>query len=98
MRNSVGILESAIPSETVQHQCQALIPFHIARSFEVFIEDCANNIALRWNKTRRSDFIRELATDQPIIIGEIDIDLDKQRRASGCRCTCECRCRTWREG
>lgn len=63
MRNAIGILKPAVACETVQHQCKTLIAFHIAGSFEVFVEDCANNIALRWDKTRRSDFIREFAAD-----------------------------------
>ena len=45
MRNTVRILQLVVARKAIQHQCKALISFHIARSFKVFIENRTNDIA-----------------------------------------------------
>jgi hypothetical protein len=77
MCDSIGILQPGIAGEAIQHQCQALITFHITWTFKVFIKNSTNNIARRWDKTRRSDLIGKFPADQSIIISEMNINFNK---------------------
>lgn len=45
MCDSIRVLQPRVAGETIQHQCQTLIAFNITRSFEVFIEHRANDVA-----------------------------------------------------
>ena len=44
MRDTIGKREFAIASETIEHERESLVAFDIARTFEVFIEDSADQI------------------------------------------------------
>lgn len=80
MHNAVGIFDFAVAVETVQHERETLVTFHVAGTFEVFIEYRADQIPCGWNEARHSDFIRQLPADQTIVICEVDIDFHEQWR------------------
>jgi len=44
MHNAIGIGYLAITGETVENKCESLIAFHVARTFEEFIEHRADQI------------------------------------------------------
>ena len=93
MRNSISKGEPAIAGETVENEREPLIAFHIAGAIEEFVEHCAQQIFIGWDKPRHSHFIRKLPVDQAVVICEVDIDLHIQwcpcRR--GCAAGCESR-------
>ena len=45
MRDTIGIGQPAVARKAIEHQCQPLITFHVARPFEIFIQDSAHDIA-----------------------------------------------------
>jgi len=45
MCNAIGISQPAVACKSIKHQRQPLITFHITWTFEVFVEDCAHDIA-----------------------------------------------------
>ncbi len=45
MCNTIGISQPAVACKSIKYQRQPLIAFHIAWTFEVFVEDCADDIA-----------------------------------------------------
>ena len=45
MRNAIGVGKPAVACEAVEHQGKPLIPFDIAWTLEVFIENRADDIA-----------------------------------------------------
>jgi hypothetical protein len=77
MCNTISIVQPAVACKSIKHQRQPLIAFHITWTFEVFVENCAHDIGWGRNEARRCDLIGEFATDQPIIICEINIHLDE---------------------
>ena len=44
MHHAIGKGHLAVPSKAVEHEGKTLVAFNIAGTFEVFIEDCANQI------------------------------------------------------
>lgn len=81
VRNTVGVFDAAVAGESVQHKRQSLIAFHVAGTFEEFIEHCADEILSRWDEARHWHFIRKLPADQAVVIGEVNIHLHEQRCA-----------------
>lgn len=79
--DAVGVFDSGIACEPVQHQGEPLISFHVAGTFEEFIQHRADEILFGWDEARHRDFIGKLPTDQAIVIGEVDIHFYKQGRA-----------------
>jgi len=75
MSNTIGKDKFAITGETIEHEGEALIAFHIARTFEEFVEHSAQQIFIGLDKPRRGDLIWKLPVDQAIVICEVDIDL-----------------------
>lgn len=77
MCNAVCIFEFAVSGKAVQHKRETLVAFHIAGTFEVFIEHCADEILRGGNEARHRHFVRQLPADQAIVICEIDIHFYK---------------------
>ena len=75
MRNPISKDQSAVTGETIEHDGQTLIAFHISRAFEKFIEHASQQIFIGLDKPRRGDLIGKLPVDQTVVICEIDIDL-----------------------
>jgi len=88
MRDAIGKGKFAIAIEAVEHERESLVAFDSTRTFEVFIEDGADQILGGGDEALRSDLIRKLPGDQAVVICVVDIDLYKLRRAGRQRCEC----------
>ena len=101
VRDAIGKLKFLISCESVEDQCQSLISFNVARAFEEFIENAANQVLRGWNETRHWNLVRQLAINEPLVIREVDVDLHVQRCARWRGCTrkgrCETRCKGRRD-
>ena len=75
MCNAIGVLELAIASEAIEHECKTLVALHIAGTFEIFIEHCADQVLGRWDKARRACLVGKLSADQALVVGKVNIDL-----------------------
>lgn len=85
MRDAVGIFDAVVASETVQHEGETLIAFHVARTFEEFVERRADEVARGRHEARHWNFIRQLSFDQAVVVCEVNVQLHVQRRARGGR-------------
>lgn len=81
VRNAIGIFDFAVASEPVQHECESLVAFHIAGTFEVFIEHCADQILRRGDEARDGHLVGDIPADQAVVIGEVDCYFHKERCA-----------------
>lgn len=80
MYNAICIFEFAVTGKAIEHKREPLIAFHIARTFEEFIQHRADKILCGGNQARHRDFVRQLPSNQTIVICEIDIHFYKLRR------------------
>ena len=60
MYNAICVFEFAITRKAIEHKREPLIAFHIAGTFEVFIQHRADQILCRGNKPRHRDFVWQL--------------------------------------
>jgi hypothetical protein len=86
MRNPIGKGKFAIAIEAIEYERESLVAFDSARTFEVFIEDSADQILGGGDKTLRGNLIWKLPGDQAVVICVVDIDLYKLRCAGRQRC------------
>lgn len=75
--NAACIFEFSVSGETIKHERETLIALHIARTFEVFIENRADQILFRWDKARHRHFVWQLPANQAVVISEVDIHFYK---------------------
>jgi hypothetical protein len=45
--DAVGVFDPVVAGEAVEHEGKTLVAFHVARTFEEFIEHCADQILRR---------------------------------------------------
>ena len=77
VRDAVGILNFAISCEAVQKEGKPLVAFHIAGTFEEFIEHGADEILCGGDKARDRHLIRKLPVDQAVVIREVNVHFDE---------------------
>jgi hypothetical protein len=77
VRDTVGIFDFAVTVETVQYEPEALVAFHIAGTFEIFIKYRADQIPGGWHEARHSDLIGKLPADQTVVVCEVDVNFHK---------------------
>jgi len=86
--NAIGKFKLFITGKTIVDQSQAFITLHITGTGEEFVQDTANQILCRWNKTRHRDLIWQFAINEPFVICEINVHFHIQRRARWRRRVC----------
>lgn len=74
--DAISIFDATVTGEAVQHEGQPLVTFHVAGTFEEFIERRADKVARGRHVTRHRNFVRQLTFDQAVVIGEVDIYLN----------------------
>jgi len=72
-----------ITREAIKHKAKPLVALDVTGTFEIFIEHRADEVLRRGYKTRHCDLIRELTTNEAIVVCEVDIHFHEERRARG---------------
>jgi hypothetical protein len=73
--DAVGVLDSAVPGEAVEHESETLVAFHIAGTLEEFIEHRADQILRRGDEACNRNFVGKIPANQAVVIGEVDCHL-----------------------
>lgn len=98
VRDAVGIFESAVAGEAVEDEREPGVAFHVAGTFEEFVQRRPNEVLGGRDEARHRDLVRQFTIDEPFVIGKVDVHPHEQRRARRRGSARDGRRETWRKG